>query len=191
MSSFKLGMKTPAVFFDRDGTLMTEVNYCSDPSKVAVFPGATEALRKLKAAGFKIIVITNQSGIGRGYYTEEQYHEVHKELVRQLGDELLDGTYYCPAAPEANSPRRKPLPGMVREAEAEHEIDLSRSFFVGDKSADIECGRNSGMLGTILVETGYGADSTKSQPDFIAKDLRAAAEYILQRASLPAPLSTR
>jgi len=186
-------MKTPAVFFDRDGTLMTEVNYCSDPSKVAVFPEANEAISRLKSAGFKIILITNQSGIGRGYYTEEQYHEVHKEFVRQLGEGLLDGTYYCPAAPEANSPRRKPLPGMVHEAEADHGIDLSRSFFVGDKSADIECGRNAGMQGTILMETGYGADSTKSQPDFVAKDLTAAAEFILaqQTNATPSPASAQ
>ena len=165
---------------------MTEVNYCSDPSKVSVFPEAAHSLNRLRSEGFKIIVITNQSGIGRGYYTEEQYHQVHQELLRQLGEGLIDATYYCPEAPEANSPRRKPLTGMVREAEAEHEIDLSRSFFVGDKAADIECGRNSGMLATILVETGYGAASTKSQPDFVAKDLTAATNYILtHRASLP------
>lgn len=180
-------MKTPAVFFDRDGTLMTEVNYCSDPEKVSVFPGASESLRRLKQAGFKIIIITNQSGIGRGYYTEAQYHEVHKELVRQLGDGLLDGTYYCPAAPEEKSPRRKPLPGMVLEAEKDHGIDLSHSFFVGDKSADIQCGRNCKMLGTILVQTGYGSESSECKPDFVAKDILAATDYILANRKPASP----
>jgi D-glycero-D-manno-heptose 1,7-bisphosphate phosphatase len=177
-----MSQKTPAVFFDRDGTLMKEVNYCSDPEKVAVFPGVTESLRRLRAAGFKIVIITNQSGIGRGYYTEEQYHAVHAELIRQIGDGLIDATYYCPAAPEAKSPRRKPLPGMVHEAEAEQQIDLARSFFVGDKAADIQCGRNCSMRGSILVETGYGADSAECQPDFVAKDIPAATDYILANA---------
>ena len=180
--------KSPAVFFDRDGTLMTEVDYCSDPSKVSVFPGTSESLRRLKEAGFKNIIITNQSGIGRGYYTEEQYESVHEELLRQIGPDLIDATYYSPAAPEANSPRRKPLPGMVLEAEADHGLDLSRSFFVGDKPADILCGINSAVKATILVETGYGADSMHCEPDFVAKDVVAAVDYIL--ANYQAPVSS-
>lgn len=171
---------TPAVFFDRDGTLMTEVNYCSDPSKVFVFAGVEEALRRLKRAGFKIIVITNQSGIGRGYYTEAQYEAVHAELLRQLGAGLIDATYYCPAAPEANSPRRKPKPAMVFEAARDHHLDLAKSFFVGDKASDIECGFNSGTR-TIFVETGYGNSESACKPDFVAKDVVAATAIILRK----------
>ena len=175
-------MKSPAVFFDRDGTLMTEVHYCSDPAKVSVFQDAKESLRRLKQAGFKNIIITNQSGIGRGYYTEDHYHAVHEELMRQIGPGLIDATYYCPEAPEANSPRRKPQPGMVLEAEVDQAIDLSRSFFVGDKPADVLCGQNCGMRGTVLVQTGYGAESSQCQPDFIAPNLVAATDFILTRA---------
>ena len=113
MPASETGIKQPAVFFDRDGTLMTEVDYCGHPDHVSVFPGVREALLKLKTAGYKNIIITNQSGIGRGYYTEEQYHLVHAELLQQLGDGLIDGAYFCPAAPEENSPRRKPSPAMA------------------------------------------------------------------------------
>jgi D-glycero-D-manno-heptose 1,7-bisphosphate phosphatase len=172
----------PAVFFDRDGTLMTEVEYCGDPAKVSVFPGAREALQKLKAAGFKNIIITNQSGIGRGYYTEEQYHAVHAELLRQVGGDLIDGAYFCPAAPEAKSPRRKPYPAMVLEAAREHGIDLARSFFIGDKASDIDCGRNAGVR-TILVLTGYGEKVREAcKPDHVVADVCEAAELILKLA---------
>lgn len=157
---------------------MTEVDYCSDPSKVFVFPGVTGALEKLKAAGFKNVIITNQSGIGRGYYTGEQYQQVHAELLRQIGGDLIEATYYCPAAPEENSPRRKPKPAMVFEAQRDHDIDLSRSFFIGDKVSDIECGRNAGVR-TILVETGDGHAEKNCAPDFVAKEVVAAVEIVL------------
>ncbi len=171
--------KHPAVFFDRDGTLMTEVNYCGDPAKVFLFPDAVTALQRLKAAGFKNIIITNQSGIGRGYYTEAHYHLVHAELLRQIGGDLIDATYYCPAAPEENSPRRKPHPAMVFEAAHEHDLDLTRSFFIGDKAIDVECGRNAGTR-TVLVLTGHGKnDGDRCRPDYIANDLASATDFIL------------
>ena len=168
----------PAIFLDRDGTLMRDVDYCGDPSKVEVFPGATEALRQLKRSGYKLIIITNQSGIGRGYFTEEDYHAVHREFIRQLGDGLIDGAYYCPSLPNTNSPRRKPAPEMVFEAQREHGLDLKRSYFVGDKSSDVECGRNAGVK-TILVQTGYGAEAGKSGADWVANDLIHATRIIL------------
>src|ERR1700722_4076743 len=114
---------------------MKDVDYCNDPKTVFVFPGVQEALGRLKAAGFKTIIITNQSGIGRGYMTEQQYREVEAEVSMQLGAGL-DATYFCPDAPWQPSTRRKPQPGMVLEAVNEHDIDLSRSFFVGDKTSD-------------------------------------------------------
>jgi D-glycero-D-manno-heptose 1,7-bisphosphate phosphatase len=182
MPAHEASGKRPAVFFDRDGTLMTEVSYCAHPSKVAIFSGVAEALRKLKSAGFQNIIITNQSGIGRGYYTEADYRAVHSELLRQLGDGLIDGTYYCPAAPEEKSPRRKPHPAMVLEAAHEHGIDLARSFFIGDKAIDVECGRNAGTK-TILVLTGYGKkDLEVCAPDHVADDVAAAADFILKSA---------
>jgi len=177
---------TPAVFLDRDGTLMEEVHYCADPGLVRLFPGTTEALRRLSARGFLLVIITNQSGIGRGLITPAQYQAVHAELLRQLdtGAEngappLIAATYFCPDAPPAPSPRRKPEPGMVLEAARDLGIDLARSWFVGDKAADVGCGQRSGTR-TILVQTGYGAKETGVQPDFLAKDVVAAAGIILE-----------
>ena len=167
-----------AVFFDRDGTLMEDTHYCGDPALVRVYPGVREALRRLRAEGWLVIVVTNQSGIGRGYFSEEQYHAVEAELNRQLGANLLDATYYCPDRPEAGSPRRKPSPEMVLEAARDHHLDLARSFFVGDKAIDIECGKNAGVR-TILVQTGYGMEERDCAPDWIAHDICEAAQLIL------------
>ena len=166
-----------AVFFDRDGTLMEEVHYCNDPAKVRVFPGVPEALARLKRAGFAVIVISNQSGIARGLITEDQYRAVQAEFLRQAGAALIDATYYCPDLPDAASKRRKPEPGMVLEAAAEHGIDLAASFFVGDREPDIECGRRAGTR-SILVRTGYGARETCAA-DWVCADAVAAVETIL------------
>jgi histidinol-phosphate phosphatase family protein len=166
-----------AVFFDRDGTLMEEAHYCADPADVHVYPGVPEALRRLKAAGFLNIVITNQSGIGRGLITEEQYAAVQAEFLRQVGPGLIDAVYYCPDAPDVQSSRRKPAPGMVLEAAADFSVDLSESFFIGDKAADIECGRQAGTR-TILVLTGYGAGE-RSTPDFTAPNVELAITFVL------------
>ena len=182
-SSFTL---RPAVFFDRDGTLMEEVHYCADPALVRLFPGTATALRQLADRGFLNVIITNQSGIGRGMLTEEQFHAVQAELLRQLdnGDASsprVAASYFCPDAPPTLSARRKPEPGMVLEAARDLSIDLSRSWFIGDKAADIACGQRAGTR-TILVQTGYGASegSIGVSPDFIAKDVVAAVEIVLQ-----------
>jgi len=172
-----------AVFFDRDGTLMEEAYYCGDPGRVRVFPGVPEALRKLKEAGLRTFVITNQSGIGRGLITEAQYQAVQEELLRQLGAGTIDATYFCADAPGLPSTRRKPEPGMVLEAAIAYEIDLGRSYFIGDKSADIECGRRAGTR-TILVMTGYGAEQN-SRPDFTARDMTEAVEIVLRTSDGP------
>ena len=166
-----------AVFFDRDGTLMEDAHYCGDPAKVRVYPGVSSALRQLRHAGWRIFVVSNQSGIGRGLITTEQYQAVQSEFLRQLGDDLVDGSYYCPDAPDVPSTRRKPAPGMVLEAAAEFGIDLPASYFVGDKLADIECGLRAGT-GTILVLTGYGRDQSCSA-DFLATDAADAVRWIL------------
>lgn len=175
----------PAVFLDRDGTLMVDVDYCGDPAKVEVFPDAGEALRQLKQAGYRLIVVTNQSGIGRGYFSENAYRAVEREFLRQLGNGLIDATYYCADLPETNSSRRKPAPGMIFEAERDHQLDLARSYFIGDKTSDIECGRNAGVR-TILVQTGQGAHDRR--PDWVARDLAHAAEIILSSVSFHPPI---
>ena len=111
-------MSARAVFFDRDGTLMEEVHYCGDPGKVRVYAGVSEGLRKLKAAGFRTFIVSNQSGIGRGLIGEAQYRAVQAELISQIGEGLIDGSYFCPDAPGTVSTRRKPAPGMLLEAAA-------------------------------------------------------------------------
>lgn len=171
-----------AVFLDRDGTLMEEVNYCGDPANVKVFDGAGDALRSLKACGFKLIIVTNQSGIGRGFFSEAQYHAVHQELLRQLGNDLIDAAYFCGDHPDAQSMRRKPAPGMIIEAQRDHRLNLERSYFVGDKAIDVACGQAAGVR-TILVQTGYGKTEATAKPDWIARDLSEAAEVILAHAN--------
>jgi D-glycero-D-manno-heptose 1,7-bisphosphate phosphatase len=170
--------KNRAVFLDRDGTLMEEVHYCGDPAKVKLYPGVPDALGRLKAAGFFLFVATNQSGIGRGIITEAQYLAVQAEFLRQLGGGLIDASYFCADAPGVVSRRRKPEPGMILEAALEFEIDLARSFLVGDKNSDVECGRRAGAR-TIQVMTGYGREQ-KSAADFTAENLVEAAAIILK-----------
>ena len=170
-----------AVFFDRDGTLMEDVHYCSEPANVRVFAGVPEALARLKQAGFAVIVISNQAGIGRGLFSDAQYHAVQAEFLRQAGG-FIDASYYCPDAPGQPSACRKPEPGMVLRAAAEHSIDLAQSFFVGDKSIDVECGRRAGTR-TILVQTGYGAGEA-CEADFVCADSVEAVNVILDAANL-------
>ncbi len=172
---------TPAVFLDRDGTLMRDVDYCGDPQDVDLLPGVTAALRKLKERGYKLIVITNQSGIGRALFNDKQYRAVEAELARQIGEGLIDATYYCPHLPNDGCKCRKPSPEMVRQAARDHDVDLARSFFIGDKASDLECGRNANVK-TILVRTGYGAETDESLADFVANNLDGAAKLILAAA---------
>ena len=169
--------RSKAVFFDRDGTLMEEVHYCGDPAKVKLYPGVPESLAKLKQTGFRLFIVTNQSGIGRGLITEAQYRAVQEELLRQIGDGLIDACYFCADAPGTPSARRKPEPGMVLEAAADFDLDLSASWFIGDKSVDVECGRRVGAR-TILVLTGYGAQQN-CHPDFRAADVLEAIGMVL------------
>lgn len=169
--------RSPAVFFDRDGTLMEDTHYCGDPAKVRIYPGVSEALDRLRQAGFRTVIVTNQSGIGRGLITEAQYRAVQEELLRQIGEGRIDGSYFCPDVPDVPSTRRKPEIGMVLEAAADFDLDLVGSYFIGDKAADIECGRRAGMR-SILVMTGYGAGQD-CRPDLRAKDVVEAIAMVL------------
>ena len=176
----------PAVFLDRDGTLMTDVEYCGDPARVAVFPGAADALSRLRARGYLLVMISNQSGIGRGYFTEEDFRRVQAELARQLGDAgRLDGVYHCPERPEDASDRRKPGPGMILEAAADLGLDLARSYLVGDSRADVEAGRRAGLAGTVFVLTGKAPHERHDcVPDAVAADLSGAAAWILEKGAV-------
>ena len=153
-----------AVFIDRDGTINEDIGYVSSPEDLIIYPWAAEAIRLVNESGMKAIVITNQSGIARGLYTEETLHNIHGRLRDELARDgaQLDGIYYCPHHPRIGDDRyrqfcecRKPHPGMLLQAAREHNVDLSRSFVIGDKSSDMNLATNAGAKG-VLVLTGYG-----------------------------------
>jgi D-glycero-D-manno-heptose 1,7-bisphosphate phosphatase len=174
----------PAVFFDRDGTLIHEVHYCSSPSQVRAIDGASEALMKLSRAGFALVIVTNQSGIGRGYFTHEDYDRVHEELLWQLKPAEITASYYDESTPDRPSDRRKPSTKMLEEAAREHGLDLARSWMVGDKTSDIACGQKAGLR-TVLVETGHGKDHLDCGAEAVVADIGYAADFILEESSCP------
>lgn len=182
---------TPAVFLDRDGTINEDPGYLKDPSEVCLLPGVGLGLRLLQEEGYRLLVVSNQSGVARGILTEAMLAEIHTRLETLLRAEgvSLTGTYYCLHHPEGTPPYRqvcscrKPSGGLVERAAREHRIDLSRSYVIGDKLVDIELARQMGMS-AILVLTGQGQLQEWSgpmQPDHVASDLTAAARWILQR----------
>jgi D,D-heptose 1,7-bisphosphate phosphatase len=179
----------PAVFLDRDGTIIEHVHYLADPLDVRLIPGAAQAIRRLRSAGFACIVVTNQSAIGRGMITPAQLGLIHDEMNRQLAAEgaAVDAIYYCPEAP-ANDDRtviehsdRKPGPGMLFRASDDLTLDLDASWMVGDMISDVLAGLNAGCRGNILVRTGKALSETDSGPGIeyqIADDIALAAELI-------------
>ena len=170
----------PAVFLDRDGTINREVHYLSRPSQLELLPGAGQAIRRLNDLKLPVVVVTNQSGVARGYLTEKKLHDIHELLGKLLAQQgaHLDAIYYCPEMPDSGSRCRKPEIGMLEQAAREHHIDLKRSYVVGDMAKDIEMGRRAGAR-TVLVLTGYGREAReKVQPDHIARDLGEAADWI-------------
>ena len=177
----------PAVFLDRDGTVIREVKYLADPDGVRLIPHAAQALRSLQEAGFALVVVTNQSGIARGFYSLEAYHAVAHRLDQLLAEEgiRLDLTRFCPHHPDLSGPCscRKPATGMHREAAAELGLDLNRSYFVGDRVRDLLPAQELGGMG-ILVRTGYGAQEEGEAEDWVqvVDDLPAAARWILAQA---------
>lgn len=172
----------PFVFLDRDGTLIVERNYLSDPAHVMLLPGVAEALRLFRDAGFGLAVVTNQAGVGRGYYTPDDMHVCNQRMIELLAAQgaTLDGIYFCPHAPDAGCNCRKPLPGMALAAARDFAIDFHRSIVIGDKACDIDLGKAIGAT-TILVRTGYGAREEAAHtctPDFVVDDLIGAVRLI-------------
>ncbi len=170
------------VFLDRDGTIIEDRHYISRPDDVCLFPGAAAALRELQNLGFGLAVVTNQAGVGRGYFGLDALSAVHARLEELLAAEgvRLDGIYICPHAPDAGCPCRKPRPGLFKAALAEHDFVTAKSFMIGDKAIDIEFGKKAGLT-TILVRTGYGAEAEREgrvQPHHTADDLSVAAHLI-------------
>jgi D-glycero-D-manno-heptose 1,7-bisphosphate phosphatase len=170
----------PAIFVDRDGTLIEEVDHLSSVDALRVFPFTLEAIELFKTNGFYVIVITNQSGIGRKYFTEAAMQDIHLSLQDQLSN-AVDAFYFCPHLPDDGCPCRKPGTGMIEAACNDHEIDLARSWMIGDKLIDVQTGKHAGT-GSVLVLTGYGMTSKVQLQDVntqIADNLLDAARMIV------------
>jgi D-glycero-D-manno-heptose 1,7-bisphosphate phosphatase len=195
-------MSRRAVFLDKDGTLIEDVPYNVDPRLIRLGRGAPEGLPLLHRAGFRLIVISNQSGIARGRFAEEALEAVRERLRQLLGDlgVPLAGFYYCPHHPEGHVPRfaiacscRKPEPGLIFSAAREHGVDLNRSWFVGDILDDVEAGRRAGCR-TVLLDNGHETEWRSSplrQPDVVASDLAEASRIIAAGDRRPSVLETR
>ncbi|HLG17363.1 MAG TPA: D-glycero-beta-D-manno-heptose 1,7-bisphosphate 7-phosphatase [Blastocatellia bacterium] len=182
---------TRAVFIDRDGTLNEDVGYVSTPDDLVIYPWASEAVRKINEAGMKAVVITNQSGIARGLYSERTLVCIHERMIEELAREgaRIDAVYYCPHHPDFGGSAyrrdcecRKPKPGMLRAAAREHGIDLARSYVIGDKSCDINAAASAGARG-VLVRTGYGRE-TIARPDLWPCEPALIADDLLEGVGL-------
>ncbi len=185
-------MKRPVVFLDRDGTINEEVGYLNHLSRFRLLPRAAEGIRLLKEAGFAVVVITNQSGIARGFFPKTLVEEVHALMQELLAREgaILDGIYYCPHHPEEGCYCRKPRPGLVERAAQELGLDLSRAYVVGDRFTDLQLAKNIKAKG-VLVLTGYGRGEhlyylprLGLKPDLVAEDLFEAAQKIISHENL-------
>lgn len=176
------------MFLDRDGVLNEERNYLSRVEDVVIVPDAPAALRRLVEAGFKLFIVSNQSGVGRGYFTLADVERVNAHLAAEFAKTgvRFERIYFAPEAPEQPSRGRKPSPQFLFDARDEFSVDLARSFMIGDKLIDLECGWNAGVQRSLLVRTGYGAKTEREAPDQLTKavivdDLTGAADWILER----------
>jgi len=172
------------VFLDRDGTLILEKDYLHALAQVEFIPGSAAALARLNRAGAKAVLVSNQSGVGRGYFTADFVRQTHDYLQSELEKHgaHLDAFYFCPHLPEDDCPCRKPRTGMLEQAANELQMPL-QGFMIGDRRSDIETGRRAGLR-SILVRTGYGEQALQAgelDADMVVPDLRAAVEWILQR----------
>ena len=193
----------PAVFLDRDGTICDEVGYLNHVDRFRLYPWSAPAIRRLNEVGLPVFVVTNQSGVARGYFPEELVRQVNSLLVRSMADQgaRLDGIYYCPHHPDGREGAfrkvcdcRKPSPGLLKRAALDHSIDLAASFVVGDRYLDIETGFRVGARG-VLVLSGYGKGEYLYQgatwprpPDHVCTDLGEAVEWILANHPVDARL---
>jgi len=173
--------KRPAVFLDRDGTIIDELGYLGDPDKVVLYPGVHDALMLLKEAGYLLLIVTNQSGIARGYFSLEDSVAVNLKLLQILSDlgVALDGFYFCPHLPDDGCPCRKPAPGMVQKAETDFNINLSNSWIIGDTDKDVLLGYEAGIR-PLLVKTGKQDKGTVPLGVPAMADLREAARHIME-----------
>lgn len=191
-------MKRPAVFIDRDGTISEEVGYVNHPSRFRLFPYSSEAIRILNQNDWLAILVTNQAGVARGYFSEDVIKTIHTQLETALHQESarLDAIYYCAHHPSVGKPPyrvdcdcRKPRPGLIHQAARDFEIDLSASWMAGDRYSDIELARNAGLRSAFLM-SGYGrgeweyqSQSWKYRPDLICENLLEAVKSIVNHGN--------
>lgn len=176
-----------AIFLDRDGTMIEDVNYLSRPEQVRIFPATFAGLKRLGEAGFRLFIVSNQSGVGRGFFTMADVEAVNEKMRADFAREGIhfEKIYVAPEAPEAPSRGRKPSPAFLFDARDEFGVDLGQSFMIGDKLIDLECGWNAGARKSILVRTGYGAEVERQASPALAQavvvdDLEQAAAWILK-----------
>jgi len=175
-------MKNKTVFLDRDGTIARDAHYCRRVEDFELLPTVPEAIKLLNENGFKVVVITNQSGIARGYFTDETLAEIHRKMEEELAEQgaHVDAIYYCPHHPDDGCECRKPGTALFHQAARELDIDLSRSFVVGDMQMDIDAGKALGCK-TALVTTGpQGRNNITDPPDYTAGSLLEATKWILR-----------
>jgi len=177
-------MEGAVVFLDRDGTINEDRGYIGNPDDIILFENAAEAVKRLNGRGIKVIVVTNQSGVGRGYFSGEALDGVNKKVLELLGlaGARVDGIYYCPHTPQDGCDCRKPGTALIARAIAEHGISARNTYVIGDKGSDIELARNISAKG-ILVLTGKGRDEMQKlsfHPDFVAKDIMDAVLWITE-----------
>lgn len=179
-----MDIRKPAVFLDRDGVLTKEKSYICTIREMEIFPYASESIQQIKNKGYYTIIVTNQSGIARGLFTEDDLQKMHLYLQQKTG---IDAVYYCPHHPEGKIRKyrkichcRKPETGMIEQACSDYSIDMDKSFMVGDRAGDIITGQRMGLK-TILLESGYGLERLEAdvKPDYILKDLRAVADMLI------------
>ncbi|MFH1613320.1 MAG: HAD family hydrolase [bacterium] len=178
-----MALKQKAIFLDRDGTLIVEKQYLSDLKKLRFIKGSKKAISIFKKNNFLCFVISNQSGINRGFLTELTLEKIHSEIKKRLLKEktFLDGIYYCPHHPNENCLCRKPNTGLIKKICKKFNISFKNSFIIGDKASDIELGEKIGCK-TILVLTGYGKKNMgKTKPNYIASNLLEAAQWIIKK----------
>lgn len=193
-------MKRPAIFLDKDGTVIVNVPYNVDPNLIELMPGVGEGLQRLHAAGYELVMISNQAGVAHGYFPETALGAVHARVDALLGHYgvRLAGFYYCPHHPDGRIDAykcqcecRKPMPGMIQRAAAELEIDVTRSWFLGDILDDVEAGKRAGCR-TVLVDAGSETLwhlSPQRTPDYYTYSMQSAVDLILARNGMPASVT--
>ena len=182
-------MASPAVFLDRDGVINRDTGYTHRIDDFQVLPGVVDGCLALQSAGFKLVVVTNQSGIARGYYSEEQFHQLNQYMIAHFLASKVSfaGVYYCPHHPKGSNPVysiececRKPKPGMLTQAAQEHDIDLPHSFLIGDRLSDLQAAKAAGLRASVLVSTGEElTQAAVTQADYLAEHFADAAQWII------------